>query len=61
MKCCKDCNFWFGRMDGDGDISNGKCKRFPPQQFFDGRYSRVDFPETRTSEWCGEWKDRSLA
>lgn len=61
---CETCRFWDGpETDSDGE-EVGSCHRRPPS-IIEGQIPDRDrawhnqfiavFPETRSSEWCGEW------
>lgn len=56
---CESCRFYHQRL---------RCRRYPPtpmamSESHQGRWSRVGYawPQTKSSDWCGEWKGVATA
>lgn len=52
---CSRCRFWGQVMRS---VSSGACRRYPPETLPGGR---VEFPTTRGTDWCGEFRGTAEA
>lgn len=60
---CLGCRFW-GPYDKKPDLlSEGECRRYPPNVPIEDEFVRgahlMTCPMTCADEWCGEWQPRA--
>jgi hypothetical protein len=53
---CEICRYWINKK-GKRDGYDGDCRKNPPTVISDDCHAI--WPDTRATDWCGEWKEAS--
>jgi len=56
-RSCGTCDFWHCDYDAPVPDTPGQCRWRPPA--FNGPGSYAQFPTTKASDWCGQYKAAS--
>jgi hypothetical protein len=54
---CKTCKFFLPKFPEESCA--GYCRRYPPMETSGKFYTR--FPFVNYHNWCGEWKEKTMA